>query len=83
MPYKLVQDSISRDTVEALETLLAAAKEGDVTGIAYACTLKRQRYLTNVAGHCFRNPTFARGMVGALVDELALIIHQRDAEETR
>ena len=83
MPYRLVPDDISRDVVKALETLLDLAKAGDVTGIAFACTLRQQRFITNVAGHCYKNPTFARGMVAALSDELAGLVHGRDADETR
>ena len=83
MTYQLVHDHISRDTVEALETLLEGAKSGDVTGIAFAATLRRNRYVTNVAGMCYKNPTFARGMVGALIDELAGLVHGRDPLDTR
>lgn len=83
MPYRLVPDEISRDTVEALETLLAAARTGEVTGIAFACTLKKMRYITNVAGSCYRNPTFARGMAASLSDHLATLVHGRDPDETR
>jgi hypothetical protein len=83
MPYRLVADRISHDTVEALETLLAGAKSGEVTGIAFACTLRKSRYITNVAGHCYTNPTFARGMVAFLSDQLAGLTHQRDPTETR
>jgi hypothetical protein len=83
MPYRLVADNISHDTVEALESLLALAKEGEVTGIAFACTLRKMRYITNVAGHCYQHPTFARGMVGFLADQLASLVHARDALETR
>jgi hypothetical protein len=83
MPYRLIPDNISHDTVEALQTLLDLAKEGEVTGIAFAVTLKRQRYITNVAGHCYRHPTFARGAVAFLSDQLAGIVHARDALETR
>lgn len=83
MPYQLVHDYLSRDTVEALETLLSGAKSGDVTGIAFAVTLKRNRYITNVAGMAYKNPTFARGMVSTLSDELATLIHGRDPQETR
>jgi hypothetical protein len=83
MPYRLVPDNVSRDVVEALETLLEGARRGDVTGIAFACTLRKQRYITNVAGHCHRNPTFARGMVAFLSDQLARLAHHRDPEETR
>jgi hypothetical protein len=83
MPYRLVRDSISRDTVEALETLLGLARTGEVTGIAFACTLRKQRYVTNVAGYCYKHPTFARGMVASLSDELGGIVLRRDDDETR
>lgn len=83
MPYRLVPDSISRDVVEALETLLDLAKQGEVTGIAFACTLRKMRYITNVAGTCYKNPTFARGCVAFLSDQLASLVHGRDDDETR
>lgn len=78
MPYRLVHDEISHDTIEALESLLALAKAGEVTGIAFGCTLKRMRYITNVAGYCYSNPTFARGMIAFLGDQLATLVHERD-----
>jgi len=83
MPYRLIPDNISHDTVEALETLLVLAKEGEVTGIAFAVTLRKQRYITNVAGHCFRHPTFARGAVAFLSDQLATLVHAKNDLETR
>ena len=83
MAYELVKDVVSRDTVEALETLLAGAKSGQITGIAFACTMPKMRYFTNVAGACYRNPTFARGMIGALNDELAALVHGHDPQGTR
>lgn len=83
MPYKLVADNLSRDTVDALEVLLEGAKTGEITGIAFACTMRRMRYITNVAGICYKNPTFARGMIASLSDELALLVHRRDPEDTR
>lgn len=83
MPYKLVHDFISRDTVECLAVLFEGAKTGDVKGIAFGAILSRNRYITNVAGLAFKNPTFARGMVMSLSDELATLIHQRDPQETR
>lgn len=83
MPYRLVPDNISRDTVEALTVLLEGAKAGEITGIAFACTMKRMRYITNVAGLCYKEPTFTRGMVASLSDELALLVHRRDPQDTR
>ncbi|MDN8612757.1 hypothetical protein [Variovorax ginsengisoli] len=83
MPYRLVPDTISHDTVECLEVLLEGAKAGEITGIAFACTMRKMRYITNTAGSCYKNPTFARGMVASLSDELALLVHRRGPQETR
>lgn len=83
MPAELVPDNISHDVVEALETLLDLAKQGEITGIAFACTMKRMRYITNVAGYCHRHPTYARGMVAFLSDQLAGLVHRREPDETR
>lgn len=82
-PYLLVKDTVSRDTVEALEQLLAAAKEGHITGLAFAAALKNRRYVTNVAGTLYRDATTARGMVATLDDELAAIVQGRQDSETR
>lgn len=83
MAFRLIPDDISHDVVEALETLLGLAKAGEVTGIAFVCTLPKSRYITNVAGHCHRHPTLARGMTMTLSDQLAGMIHERDQMETR
>ena len=83
MPYQLVHDSLSKDTVMALRQLLDYAERGELTGIAFAATFKRYRYITNVAGLLAKNPTFCRGAIRALDDDLALIIRHRDPEETK
>lgn len=83
MAYHLVKDTVSRDTVDALEQLLELAKSGDITGIAFAAALRGRRYVTNVAGTCFRDATAARGMVATLDDELSAIIQGRSESETR
>lgn len=70
-PFLLVPDTVSNDTVECLQALLDHAKKGEVIGIAFAAVLKRRAFITNSAGECFRSPTFARGMVAALDDQLA------------
>lgn len=83
MPYQLVKDTVSRDTLEALEQLLLGAREGHITGIAFAVTLKNRRYITNVAGACYRDATATRGMIRALDDDLSIIIQGRAETETR
>lgn len=69
-PFILVPDTVSHDTVTCLELLLDAAKRGEVIGLAYAAMLKRRAYITNTAGEAYRNPTFSRGMIAALDDQL-------------
>jgi hypothetical protein len=56
--------------VRACEQLLAEAKSGNVIGIAYAVMSKRRECWTDAAGECWRNPTFARGIVMDLSDKL-------------
>jgi hypothetical protein len=74
-PFRLIPDSVSKDTVECLEVLLTQARRGEVIGIAFAAMLKRRAYITNTAGEAHRNPTFARGMIATLDDELASRVH--------
>ena len=74
---------VSADTVAALEKLLALAKAGQVTGMAFGCTFKGGTYVTDVTGECFARPTMARGMVSYLSDELAGLVHQKSADEIR
>jgi hypothetical protein len=77
-PFILLPDTISTDTVKCLETLLRHARKGEVIGLAFAAALKRRAYVTNTAGECHRNPTFARGMLAALDDKLAMRVRGGD-----
>ena len=83
MPHELVPNSISTDLIESLEILLAAAKEGHITGLAYAATLPRRRYMVSTAGVCQRNLTHTRGMLMTLADEIGRDLIQREENETR
>jgi hypothetical protein len=70
-PFTLIEEGTSGDTIECLETLLEAARRGDLIGIAFAAMYKKRSYITHAAGEAHRNPTFARGMVATLDDLLA------------
>lgn len=70
-PFALVPDSVSTDTVECLKLLLARARKGEVIGLAYCAVLKQRAYIVNAAGLAHESPTFARGMVAALDDQLS------------
>ena len=69
-PFRLVRDDISRDTVEALEQMLEQARRGEIIGIAFAAMLRRRQFFVNSAGEAYRNPTWSRGMIATLDDEL-------------
>lgn len=69
-PFRLATDHVSDDTIAALKELLAHAKAGQIIGLAFVAMYKGRRYITNTAGEAKRNPTFTRGMVAALDDQL-------------
>jgi hypothetical protein len=70
-PFFLVPDTVPNDTIACLEMLLDYARKGEVIGVAFAAMLKRRSYIVNTAGEAHRNPTFTRGMVAALDDQLS------------
>jgi len=69
-PFTLISDTVSTDTVECLQLLLRRARKGEVIGLAFCAMLKQRAYIVNTAGVAHDSPTFARGMVAALDDEL-------------
>lgn len=80
---ELVREHISSDTVEALQQLLDGAHKGEVIGLAMVVMLKRRRYIVDCSGEACRSPTFARGAVQALDDELrSRIWHESDNDTT-
>ena len=83
MNIRLVRDTISHDVVECLQELLALAEAGALTGLAFGATLRGKRFIVNTAGYAHENPTFTRGMLCALDDELRLAVQERaDASPT-
>lgn len=72
-PFMLLvtNGGVSHDTIQCLEALLEKAKAGEIIGLAYAAMHKKRRYTVHSCGEAHRNPTFARGMVAALDDELS------------
>lgn len=70
-PFRLVKRHPSPDTVATLETLLAAAKSGNLIGLAFVAMYAGREYEASTVGEARRNPTFTRGMIRALDDTLA------------
>ena len=79
--FQLVKAEICEETIAALERILDRARRGEVNGIAFSASLRNMRYVTDVTGFCYENPTFARGMVAHLSDGLAGLAHSRYDDE--
>jgi hypothetical protein len=78
-PLVLVPDTISNDTVEALQQLLRHARKGDIIGLGFVAMLKPTRevrgYIANTAGEAHTNATFTCGMLRALDFKLCQRLH--------
>jgi hypothetical protein len=57
---------VSHDTIAALESLLARARDGEIIGLAYVALARQKNYVVDTAGEARRDPTFALGMVQIL-----------------
>jgi hypothetical protein len=68
--------SANADTVGALEQLLRSARNGDIIGLAFTALLPGQQYMVDVVGEAYRDPTWTRGAVAAVDDELRALIHE-------
>lgn len=64
--FKLVQDDISHDTVEAIERLRDDALKGQLIGIAFVGVYRGREYVCNVAGFAYEQNTTAMAMVRML-----------------
>lgn len=82
-PHVLTPHEAPGDVVETLEQLLDGARGGHVVGLALSVVLRRRRYMTIVSGECHRDPTYARGTVAVLDDELSAMISARAQESTQ
>lgn len=82
MPVQLIRDTISRDTKEAATVILELATSGQCVGMVFGLQFPGGRYIVNVAGTCARNPTFARGITGAIDDELREMIQGKAHSDT-
>lgn len=70
-PFVLIPDSISNDMIECTKQLHQQALRGELIGLAFAGMIKRRGYIVNSAGEAHRSPTFARGMLLSLDDQLS------------
>lgn len=64
----------SEEVVRALEELLQQARSGNLIGLAWVAMHAGYEYSVDVAGETRRCPTFTRGMLMKLDDELSKLL---------
>ncbi len=70
----LVRPTSSADIVQALEELLRDARRGQLVGLAWVAMHPGYEYSVDIAGETRRCPTFTRGLLLKLDDELAKLV---------
>lgn len=70
-PFRLVQDSLSKETVVALTELLQQARLGQIYGIAFVAMVKGRYFIAGTAGECGRNLDYTRALLLRLDDQLS------------
>lgn len=76
-PLHVIRFHSSDETVRALKALLTEAMGGRLIGIAYVAMHGHRSYSVGIEGETRKSPTFTRGMLHVLDDELAAIIRGR------
>lgn len=82
MTTRLLHTTISHDTLQCVEALVDGVKTGDIVGAAIGIIYKRKRYSVTLCGEARHDPTYTRGVVGAIEDELRDLIHERSQGDT-
>jgi hypothetical protein len=72
-----VPQTADLETVSTLETLLEAARIGEVTGLAIVVALRGKEFFFDVAGALERDLIFARGAARGLDDYLGDVAEAR------
>lgn len=66
-----IQQRPHNDCLDFLEELAEAGRRGEVIGVACVVMYRGRNYVVDAVGELRRSPTFARGAVAALDDELS------------
>jgi hypothetical protein len=72
----LVGPRIDRETLEALEQLVADAKAGRIVGLAYVALHAGTDYSGDVVGRAKAHPIFTLGVCRALADTVTLNLRE-------
>ncbi len=81
-PHGLVREFISKETIQCAQHLHDGSEAGVVIGAVIGYLYTRRRYGIAICGEAQADPTWARGVLGAIEDELRDMIHERSLGDT-
>lgn len=70
-PFRLVESTVSTDTVEVLRELLTRARRGEILGVVVVSVERSRQYEFALTGEAARSPTFSLGAVTRLQFDIA------------
>jgi hypothetical protein len=76
-PFRLVQSTVSHDTLKAAKQLTSDAESGDLLGFAITAIYRQGGYETYATGEAYKSPTFALGTVVVLMYKLIKMVVSR------
>lgn len=77
---KVIPQTPCPTTLAAARRLLRLAEDGELIGLAFGACVRGRAYVTEVTGVLARDPTFGRGVVAALDDELSELVQSQANE---
>jgi hypothetical protein len=77
-PFHLVQSEISADTQKCVDAIADGVRAKRVIGFAAVVIYAQRNYELRLCGEADRSPTFTRGAVAALDDELGRRVRGTD-----
>ena len=66
---------VCHETISTLKKLLAMAQSGRCVGFCYSACLPNNNYQVGTTGRFAESPTYARGAIAAIEDELREMVH--------
>jgi hypothetical protein len=76
-PHLVKSTEPDKDLEQTITQLLEGVQSGVVMGVIFGAVIRGKRYYVNVSGTMARDPTFARGVLQALDDELQGMVQKK------
>jgi hypothetical protein len=76
-PHLVKNPNPDPDLEQSITQLLEGVQTGVVNGVVFGAVIKGKKYYVNVLGTMAKDPTYARGVLAALDDELRAMVQKK------